>query len=690
MRKTSLLVSLLASAAFLAGCNEVPVKNLITSYSVQVQDFKDKSNPSKIDILWVVDDSPSMCQEQQSLADSFFVFMNILNKYAAIDARIAVTTSDMCPKANNGNRGKFVYQPAKSFPPSCFEKRALMCTSDSHCNNALGGSTWRCKMPTQAKFIYSCDCPKDFADCPKPQTGDPKLIVINSECTFGCSKEDPTQCVYKFGKPSGCDKTCEGGSCSVEKCDANFHDPAGCDAACNGDLNCQEKCALSYIEGSKCADVCDEASQAECEAKCVATKFGDNFDTLGGDPFSCSMMCSSYSCVDQCITLFGKPQYRCVWPGSDQSQSGCLRPPPTRYCPKVGPKVLDMSVAEEYYKQWKDGNWKGIPDLAGLTEDEAKKKIFEFLFSCMASVGAVQNICSNQEQPLRAAWHALDSSGENADQAKAFLRPDAYLLIIFVGDEDDCSSDEGTVSADNQGRCTCLCDEDLCDIFGRCSSETGRNCDLPGVGKKVGPLHTIYSYVNKFKSLKKDPAMVLVASITGDVQPKTNTTPGDDTDAARKRYQQCKCDATNPYAASTYSCLSKQGKADLGMRLMKFVESFGAGYGQTSNICSDTGFEDALENIAGIIIPHLQIICLPRPMDKSEYIKVWKVFPDKSKKLLTIKTEGASGYDYELMQNAVNCASYGLHNPNAVIFSKPLEPSDSIEIVYQAEPFYQP
>ena len=58
-----------------AACNEIPVTDLNESYSVQVQVLRDKGKPAKLDVLWVVDDSTSMCQEQQSLADSFKAFL---------------------------------------------------------------------------------------------------------------------------------------------------------------------------------------------------------------------------------------------------------------------------------------------------------------------------------------------------------------------------------------------------------------------------------------------------------------------------------------------------------------------------------------------------------------------------------------------------------------------------------------
>ncbi|MBM4395220.1 MAG: hypothetical protein FJ087_05975, partial [Deltaproteobacteria bacterium] len=43
------------------GCNEIPVGNIRSSFVLNQQEIREKGQPAKLDILWVVDDSPSMC-----------------------------------------------------------------------------------------------------------------------------------------------------------------------------------------------------------------------------------------------------------------------------------------------------------------------------------------------------------------------------------------------------------------------------------------------------------------------------------------------------------------------------------------------------------------------------------------------------------------------------------------------------
>jgi hypothetical protein len=236
----------------------------------------------------------------------------------------------------------------------------------------------------------------------------------------------------------------------------------------------------------------------------------------------------------------------------------------------------------------------------------------------MATVGTGQQPCGNQEQGLLAAWMALDPNGENADQARSFLRPDAYLLIVVVTDEEDCSS-VPIISTELYPHCACLADTAGCRADGACGITT---LDLGGNKKDARVLYPTSTFVNKFKTLKADPAMIVFAGIVGDVLPGTPTSPklSDGTlpaaEDVRERYYDCKCQQPpTPYSALSYSCSSAQGKADLGKRYIDVAAAFGNRWGQTSNICDDSGLSPALERIANLVIPLLTQVCLPRPLN---------------------------------------------------------------------------
>lgn len=126
------------------------------------------------------------------------------------------------------------------------------------------------------------------------------------------------------------------------------------------------------------------------------------------------------------------------------------------------------------------------------------------------------------EQHLEAVKRALDNNPENA----GFLRPNAYLAVIIVADEDDCSLAKSTLFDGNTGDST----------YGdrvnfKCTRE-GIECDNPSndldtVGGRTD-CHPKYDstfltqtdrYVDFLKGLKADPNDVIVAGILGDTGP---------------------------------------------------------------------------------------------------------------------------------------------------------------------------
>ena len=75
-RTKSLLISSLAVGSFaLVGCQDDPIFNRLPEPAVQVDELKQKP-AALVDILWVVDNSESMVQEQQALAANFDRFIS--------------------------------------------------------------------------------------------------------------------------------------------------------------------------------------------------------------------------------------------------------------------------------------------------------------------------------------------------------------------------------------------------------------------------------------------------------------------------------------------------------------------------------------------------------------------------------------------------------------------------------------
>jgi hypothetical protein len=137
-------------------------------------------------------------------------------------------------------------------------------------------------------------------------------------------------------------------------------------------------------------------------------------------------------------------------------------------------------------------------------------------FAALASVGA--GGCGF-EQHIEAAKRALSNNPSNA----GFLRQNAYLALIFIQDEDDCSMAHTTMLG---GDTTSLgpLQSFRCNRFGHTCTGGGQDSTaMNTTGVKTGCtsnensayLAKIGDYVTFFKGLKSDPANVIVAGVLG-------------------------------------------------------------------------------------------------------------------------------------------------------------------------------
>jgi hypothetical protein len=141
-------------------------------------------------------------------------------------------------------------------------------------------------------------------------------------------------------------------------------------------------------------------------------------------------------------------------------------------------------------------------------------------FSCMAELGI--DGCGF-EQHFESMKRALENG-----QTNGFLRDEAFLAVIFIQDEDDCSASDGEIFNP---------DEDLNDrgsTLGELSSfrcfEFGTTCE-PADERTTGPrdnctpadgspyIAPVSDYISFLQGLKEDPTDVIVAAITGPTGP---------------------------------------------------------------------------------------------------------------------------------------------------------------------------
>jgi hypothetical protein len=137
------------------------------------------------------------------------------------------------------------------------------------------------------------------------------------------------------------------------------------------------------------------------------------------------------------------------------------------------------------------------------------------LFTCMGSLGTTG---CGFEMHLESMYRALQP-GKNP----GFYRAEAYLAVIFVADEDDCSTEMGAMFGDPSAgissqlgpRTSFRCHE-----FGvRCANDSNPRALGPKTGCQPDT-NSVYEYevqryIDFLRNLKTDPKLVIVAGIIG-------------------------------------------------------------------------------------------------------------------------------------------------------------------------------
>lgn len=182
-------------------------------------------------------------------------------------------------------------------------------------------------------------------------------------------------------------------------------------------------------------------------------------------------------------------------------------------------------------------------------------------FSCIAELGT--NGCGFEQQ-LGSMRAALDGSNPFNN---GFLRPSAYLAVIFITDEDDCTVTDPSMFDTSQNSPS--------DPLGPLSSfrcfEFGVQCETgndnpraPGPRMNCSPrtdsayMPDVQEFVDFLKGLKEDDSLIITAAITGNREP---VSVGVDPEAP-----------TNP--ALVPSCQSGAGKADPSVRISYLLDQF--------------------------------------------------------------------------------------------------------------------
>ena len=252
------------------------------------------------------------------------------------------------------------------------------------------------------------------------------------------------------------------------------------------------------------------------------------------------------------------------------------------------------------------------------------------MFTCIAALG--EDGCGFEQQ-LLSVTHALVADNFNPDTGKpqppqenqGFLRDSAYLAIILITNEDDCSAPGGasnplypTVTGDNLmsklgpptgyrcNRYGHVCDAvpppkdspmgaaDPGDSTTVVKLQNCTSAENTGPLKDDAQLITVKAFADVIKALKPDPAnQILVAAIAGLYEPDTNPNA-----YAVTWKKSVSGDTSGPWPEMVHSCVSAgdQSFADPGIRIGEWVKEFGRN-GVIQSIC-DASFEKSMQRIA--------------------------------------------------------------------------------------------
>lgn len=154
------MAGLAAAAVLLPVCNEHPLVGFDAYVKKAVYQKSSVGGKTKFDILWLVDNSNSMCQEQDNLTRNFSAFIQQLSELKA-DFRMGVITTDVEDDAHDG---QLQSSPATNLIDCIranFDDESNYCRDDGDC----GEFGCRCGIPHLQRCATDDDCPEDLPTC---------------------------------------------------------------------------------------------------------------------------------------------------------------------------------------------------------------------------------------------------------------------------------------------------------------------------------------------------------------------------------------------------------------------------------------------------------------------------------------------------------------------------------------------
>jgi hypothetical protein len=250
------------------------------------------------------------------------------------------------------------------------------------------------------------------------------------------------------------------------------------------------------------------------------------------------------------------------------------------------------------------------------TEREATKNYdgtIEDTFACIAALG--DQGCGFEHQ-LESAAVALGYAGSIPAGNAGFLRPEAYLAVVFITNEDDCSAPPDGKIFDPSSR---LVSDPLGPLSSYRCNEYGHLCGGNKPPRSMaaalsdchsaedGLLIRVSELAAFFKSLKPDPTLIFMSAIAGPLTPY----------GVQLLPSQGPGGIMEDQPAIVHSCMTTTGTyADPPIRLAEFIAKFGDN-GTMDSICADS-FAPALTRIGAALGRKMGPLCLQAAViDKS-------------------------------------------------------------------------
>jgi hypothetical protein len=228
------------------------------------------------------------------------------------------------------------------------------------------------------------------------------------------------------------------------------------------------------------------------------------------------------------------------------------------------------------------------------------------VFGCIARLG--ESGCGFEHQ-LAAIARALGADGRPAPaENQGFLRPDAFLAILLLTNEDDCSAASGSNLYDTVMNTTLASylgppSNFRCNEFGHLcngmkpprlapNGDVNATVTLDGcVPAEDGVLIPVSEVTQQIRSLKPFPdQQIVVTAITGPASPYT------------VKWRSPVVPDTGPWPMIAHSCTASDGSfADPAVRITDFVHRFGNN-GMLLPVCSDN-WAPSLDRIASLLPP---------------------------------------------------------------------------------------